>query len=65
VQHREVLVAVAFVAGAQATHVVQVGEGALDDPALATEAGAVRDAGLVITGLMPRAQSSRRCLSKS
>jgi hypothetical protein len=44
VQHGEVLVGVAFVAGAQAAEVVQVGEGALDDPALAPEPGAVRDA---------------------
>jgi hypothetical protein len=44
VQHREVLVGVAFVAGAQPAEVVQVGKGAFDDPALASEAGAVRDA---------------------
>lgn len=43
-QHREVLVGVAFVARPEAAEVVQVGEGALDDPALAAEPGAVRDA---------------------
>ena len=43
-QHREVLVGVALVAGAQPAEVVQVGEGALDDPALAAEAGTVGDA---------------------
>jgi len=46
VEHREVLVGVALVAGPEAAEVVQVGEGALDDPALATEARAVRDAAL-------------------
>jgi len=35
---------VAFVADAQPPEVVQVREPALDDPAVATEAGAVRDA---------------------
>jgi hypothetical protein len=44
VQYREVLVGVAFVARAQPAEVVQVGEGAFDDPALAPEAGAVCDA---------------------
>jgi hypothetical protein len=44
VQHREVLVGVAFVARPQPAEVVEVGEGALDDPALAAQAGAVRDA---------------------
>ena len=43
-QHREVLVGVAFVAGSEAAEVVEVGEGAFDDPALAAQAGAVRDA---------------------
>lgn len=45
-QHREVLVGVAFIAGPQPAEVVQVREGALDDPALLSEAGAVRDAAL-------------------
>jgi hypothetical protein len=43
-QHGDVLVGVAFVADPQAPEVVQVRERALDDPALAPEPGAVRDA---------------------
>jgi hypothetical protein len=43
VQHREALVGVAFVAGSEPAEVVEVGKGALDDPALAAQAGAVRD----------------------
>jgi hypothetical protein len=41
----------AFVAGAQAAEVVQVGEAALDDPALAAQPGAVRDAAASDDGL--------------
>jgi hypothetical protein len=46
VEHREVLVGVAFVAGPEPAEIVEVGEGAFDDPALAAESGAVCDAAL-------------------
>jgi hypothetical protein len=41
-----VLVGVALVAGPQPAEVVQVGEGAFDDPALASQSGAVGNAAL-------------------
>lgn len=43
-EEREVDGGVAFVAGSEAPEVVQVGEAALDDPALDAQAGAVLDA---------------------
>ena len=53
-------VGAAFVADEQPFEVVEPGEGALDDPAVAAEAGAVSVLRRAITGLMPRSRSSRR-----
>ena len=51
-------VGVALLADAEAAEVVQLSEAALDDPALAAEAGAVVLPRRAITGLMPRARAA-------
>ena len=49
----------------QAASVVEPGEGAFDDPAVASEPGAVLVCRRAMTGLMPRSQTRRRYLSWS
>ena len=53
----------AVVADEQSFVLVQSGEGALDDPAVATEAGAMCLTAACDLGVMPRRRSSRRYVS--
>ena len=55
----------AVVADEQPFELVQPGEGALDDPAVAAEPGAVLGLAARDLGLIPRRRSSRRYLSWS
>ena len=54
-----------FVTDEQPFHLVEPAEGALDDPAVAAEPGAVFGLAAGITGLTPSLRTRRRCLSWS